>query len=578
MAAASKAAKSRAARVSKFEAKKKEDERRATQLKQGSFAVGARAGRTARGAKGQQLREKETVEGYGRMWVFGKHFQYGQVCSFCIEATAFYMCEDCDTDGDGVPDWLCEKCDKQIHSFVKRAGHLRTEVPLFTAAAAAKKIRGFFRWTMARNRVRNRIREVYDRFYDSQARQYFYYDRRSKKTQWFKPKLLGKEELKPYMSEDTAAFKIQGYVRTRQGRMSMQTQIRKEYDKIFSRDHQRFYYFYNGPSKLIPEMAWKKPKHLWYHDLRPVRTIDISAIIIQNAYHTYKGRNFVKKLLKLRWKRKRDPLSGKYFFYNRATQASRWSAPLMLGGDRWDPLDMGLWTAYDVCVWLRRMKYKKYVERFTRYNVTGRVLATFQDVDFANLKMDTLHQKKIMVEMMHLPFWKHHHVEEIDIIKRDSLRYHFDLERSASLLQRHYRARYNRQMFRQMQTTARLAVAQEERRKRIAATGKWWNTLVTERGDELVPKGKTFGKRAPYKGVRGWGGYNGNEHTAAPEGTTDTHPTQEWVDKAMEQVPNMKHTALKPETRFGSKGFSATRPSESKAWLESVRDTYALPF
>ena len=82
--------------------------------------------------------------------------------------------------------------------------------------------------------------------------------------------------------------------------------------------------------------------------------------------------------MRQKFKRGRDPLSGKVFYTNLVTGLVTWDPPLVLGGDRWDPDDMTLWSSYEVGVWLRRMGYGRsntgstnYAKEFVRLNVDG---------------------------------------------------------------------------------------------------------------------------------------------------------------------------------------------------------------
>ena len=54
--------------------------------------------------------------------------------------------------------------------------------------------------------------------------------------------------------------------------------------QIFSRNEVRFYYFYTGKSALVPITSWKKPLFLAKKDLKPIRTRDVCALLLQGQW------------------------------------------------------------------------------------------------------------------------------------------------------------------------------------------------------------------------------------------------------------------------------------------------------
>ena len=77
------------------------------------------------------------------------------------------------------------------------------------------------------------------RFYDPTSRQYFYYNSNSGETTWGKFLALKSNELFPYPTFFDLAKRVQGCVRSKQGRDLLILKITQNYDKIFSREHGR---------------------------------------------------------------------------------------------------------------------------------------------------------------------------------------------------------------------------------------------------------------------------------------------------------------------------------------------------
>ena len=88
--------------------------------------------------------------------------------------------------------------------------HVRTILATKPMKENARIVIAFFQIRVARRKLLERCRATFRRFYDSKARNYFYYREDTFETTWHKPYCLKKEELIPLPTPDFAARKIQG--------------------------------------------------------------------------------------------------------------------------------------------------------------------------------------------------------------------------------------------------------------------------------------------------------------------------------------------------------------------------------
>ena len=64
-----------------------------------------------------------------------------------------------------------------------------------TKEAAATRIQGVFRKRKALSNIRAAVRSVYEKHYDTESGQYFYFNRITEQPAWHKPYLLGEEDV-----------------------------------------------------------------------------------------------------------------------------------------------------------------------------------------------------------------------------------------------------------------------------------------------------------------------------------------------------------------------------------------------
>ena len=121
----------------------------------------------------------------------------------------------------------------------------------------------------------------------------YYYNSVYGTTSWIKPYCLRNTELKPLISEERAATKIQGLYKLFIARRETILKMNSCYSKIFDRMSGKYYYAFRGISKLVPSQKWKKPilcsrqGYKIIFDIPILYTIDISAIKIQDKWRSF---------------------------------------------------------------------------------------------------------------------------------------------------------------------------------------------------------------------------------------------------------------------------------------------------
>ena len=191
------------------------------------------------------------------------------------------------------------------------------------------------------------------RYYDGKTFCHFYYNTVYGTTSWRKPYCLRTYELFPFLTRDEAAARIQGLHRSCVARTRTLAKIRKQYNKIFHRMQQMFYYAYVGRSTLIPRQSWQKPRLLlrrgFPSDIDPLYTDDVYAIVIQRKWRTILVYKFLKAVVRSCMEQVWDPISGQFLYVNRNDNSSSPMKPLLLGSEQWDPKYVPGWDVDRVC-------------------------------------------------------------------------------------------------------------------------------------------------------------------------------------------------------------------------------------
>jgi hypothetical protein len=126
-------------------------------------------------------------------------------------------------------------------------------ISVYDLHMAGQVVTHFVRYVACRRKLLKKCREMFDRFYSAEKRMHYYYNLVTQAVQWHKPYCLRNDELKPFMSYDDAAFKIQNMYHVRVAHKLIVEMIQAQFDKIYDRDSGHFYYFYNGIKAPTPE-------------------------------------------------------------------------------------------------------------------------------------------------------------------------------------------------------------------------------------------------------------------------------------------------------------------------------------
>lgn len=257
---------------------------------------------------------------------------------------------------------------EQIHTELARK-------PPLTKAEALLKIQRMWKIRSARKQLKALVRSVYASFQDPITGETYYYNSKTKTTQWTKPKALADSEeldsvhqnktdsvisqkettVKPKRVFDSreeqeldAVLKIQGMLRAHKARMHMRRLISSVYEKIWDASSARFYY-HNTKSKQV---KWDKPR--WVNDadlltprsrqrqvdeelkqqkleaLRLVMTEDHAATMLQRAYRRKKGFESLLELCRQVYERIFDPSQNAFYYHNTRTKETSWEKPAIL--------------------------------------------------------------------------------------------------------------------------------------------------------------------------------------------------------------------------------------------------------
>jgi len=419
-------------------------------------------------------KKKQVESGMGvDLHVDGELYQFNTTCTFCQmeDKIALVHCMAC-------KDFLCEDCDAQVHMHAKRKNHIRTVISSFDMDTAGQKIISFIRFIVCQKILKAKVRETFDRFYNPSERMHYYYNLKTNKVQWHKPYCLKSEELRPFMTYDIAAFKIQNLYRVRVAHREVVERLTDQYDKIYDRESGFFYYYYNGvlnptptdPNNrnrnfLMEEVTWKKPVNFYSKDAKLLFTEDLAALRIQFAFRNMKAKQFMRILVRTFFDYRYDPITGRHYYRNTVNGHSMWRKPRMLGREKWDPEDVRHFDVDEVVYFFRRLGFKKfgYVDAVRQYQIDGLLLLTFEWEDYVYLGVkQSMHIKQIMLALQRRPWYATHIDHPKDLQRRDRLRRHHNIDAAARLLQKKFRERYARALTRRFHEILRVQKQKEE--------------------------------------------------------------------------------------------------------------------
>jgi len=236
-----------------------------------------------------------------------------------------------------------------------------------------------WRRRQARLAIKKMISKAYEKVWDEEHQAYFWYNTKTGESDWSKPKLLGSADIEETprdvsvavatgaepkrvrakdhaWTDDEAATALQQMWRRRQARKAIYRMCSKKYEKVWDADYQAFFYF----NKDTGESEWTRPKLLGDRDLGetprhesvavatdagptdapPARrrreeghawTDDEAAVALQGMWRRRKARIAIRKMISQEYEKCWDDEYQCFFYFNKATGASEWVKPKMLG-------------------------------------------------------------------------------------------------------------------------------------------------------------------------------------------------------------------------------------------------------
>ncbi|KAJ1446094.1 hypothetical protein M885DRAFT_591964 [Pelagophyceae sp. CCMP2097] len=446
-----------------------------------------------------------------KLWINKLELTLGRLCSFCERRAATLHCVSC-TSGHAQGDFLCDECDWEVHRHFKRLDHVRTALPTCTADRACLRVTGLLRCAIARGVLLQKCREAFDRFYDPRSRRYFYCDIRRATAgapAWHKPYALKDFDLKPFPTFDECARRVQQCVLCKAARNVLVFLTTCYYDRIFSREHARFYYYYNGPSPLLERASWDKPRFLYHRDLKPHKSDDVAALMIQCQWFVWRARRFMRSAIRLCYTCRTDAVTGKQIYTNAQTHRTTLDKPWLLGAEEYDPEDISLWGTRKLCIWFRRLGLKYMVPHLMKFRVDGALLLAFEWDDYLGLGLKEHHRiKRVLLEMEKRSFFSRHKDRPVTLVRRERLRYHHRIEAAAVRLQRFYRRRYRLVVRGRIRAIKRLAVAKARTEARRKDGALWWTAKL--KGLPVPDHGRLYGKQRATANLAGFGAWVGD--------------------------------------------------------------------
>ncbi len=189
------------------------------------------------------------------LWINCVKYEFGILCTFCTKLPAICHCSEC-------PDFYCSSCDITAHTTKKRKDHKRSKLSSLNLNAAASLVTRAVRYNGHLRMLQDRCRKTFKRFFDRKTLNYYYYNPVYDIVSWKRPYCMRRLEFATYMAPFYAACKCQNLYYMWRARERVRNALAAQYRKIFDRRSGRFYYAYNGPSKLLPKASWKKPRYL----------------------------------------------------------------------------------------------------------------------------------------------------------------------------------------------------------------------------------------------------------------------------------------------------------------------------
>ncbi|GLE10371.1 hypothetical protein PINS_up022472 [Pythium insidiosum] len=254
-----------------------------------------------------------------------------------------------------------------LRELLSELHHELARKPL-TRDDALVKIQTMWRMRRARKQLQALLLSVYERHVDAATGATYYFNRRTKATQWTKPHGLDplhedavggrrrereRERLQPSLltiedvaeRHDRAARRIQGMLRTHVARRQLRKLISSVYEKIWDAQAQRFYY-HNTRTKQV---KWERPRWVSDAELLTPRTRDAAerreqqqqrqrramteheaATLVQRAFRRRRGFMMLLELSRGVYERIFDAQAQRFYYHNTRTKEVSWEKPLLL--------------------------------------------------------------------------------------------------------------------------------------------------------------------------------------------------------------------------------------------------------
>ncbi|KAJ0406040.1 hypothetical protein P43SY_010096 [Pythium insidiosum] len=185
------------------------------------------------------------------------------------------------------------------------------------------------------------VRKAYQKVYDPDSKQYFYFNRHTKQSQWCLPPTLEKasalheqlsQRLRKQPSEQTlaaAATRIQSLFRKRAARLALRRLLTTVYEKVYDPETRSYFYF----CKQTNTSSWDKPRLLRDDDLSPAQEAPRdakqheAARKIQTLFRNRATRVFLRDLALGYIEKHFDDDSKAWYYFNHRTNQSFWERP-----------------------------------------------------------------------------------------------------------------------------------------------------------------------------------------------------------------------------------------------------------
>ena len=272
------------------------------------------------------------------------------------------------------------------------------------------------------------------------------------KTKTVEVVIQDQEEEHPRYTPDEASFIIQGLYRCLKAHQIVVQMIRNQYRKVYSLQTGIYVYKYVGVinqfscvrvfSDLIDLTTASKPINLQSNDLKISFTEELATMRIQLFARYCISMKRARALVRQKWKRIFDPISGRHFYYCPQLKVKCWKKSKILGGESWDPLDIANWTEDDVILYFRRLRLSKHgiLNQVQRFGINGQLLQVLDLNDLICFRIpDNIAKQIISDRNKNSPAICTHGHSRKALRRRKILRFHFHLTNSAIIIQKTFR-------------------------------------------------------------------------------------------------------------------------------------------